>query len=147
LNVVHLDIRSDNEFTYNILVHEDETKIELCLIDFDSVVLSSAANFVARNSAAIWFNQLGFNGKEVTAYQYLFWQVLWIAYRWHPFPESNNITTAQDFVSFLLKDDKFVEFKVWLGSKNTETLTSLKYFAKISRKDIQNAFKFLKKLF
>jgi hypothetical protein len=147
LNVVHLDIRSDNEFTHNILVHEDETKMELCLIDFDSVVLSSAANFVARNSAAIWFNQLGFNGKEVTAYQYLFWQVLWIAYRWHPFPESNNITTAQDFVSFLLKDDKFVEFKVWLGSKNTETLTSLKYFAKISRKDIQNAFKFLKKLF
>jgi hypothetical protein len=149
LNVVHLDIRSDNELTYNILVHEDETKMELYLIDFDSVVLSTAANFDDRegNSAAIWFNQLGNNGKEATAYQYLFWQVLWIAYRWHPLPESTNITTAQDFVSFLLKDDKFVEFKVWLGSKNTEYLTSLKYFAKISRKDIQNALKFLKNLF
>jgi hypothetical protein len=170
-NVIHLDIRSSSEFTYNILVYEDVNEVDckLQLIDFDSVVLYSDANSVddEGQSNAIWWNKVaelvsadeeGHDGdidsnsvvvEGVSAYQYLFWQVLWIAYRWHQHM-SEELTTdldvnANNFVSFLFQDDVYVEFKDWLG-KYYKTLKR-RSSQIITRKDIRKALRVLKKVF
>jgi hypothetical protein len=121
-DVVHLDIRSTVEFTYNILVSD---AIELRLIDFDSIVLCGSSSGCEQKDAIYWEDlketvRTGVDWKS--AYRYLFWQVLWIAYTWHPpspdmtqdsLPKERN---AYNFVRFLFADNYFVEFKKWLGS-------------------------------
>jgi hypothetical protein len=144
LNVVHLDIRSNKEFTINILVNENENKIELRLIDFDSLVFCTEAHDIDRkgNEDAIWLKHLGV--ERVPAYFYLFWQVLWIAFRWH----SNNVdveTNSHQFFSSLFKDDEFVEFKCWLGN-HYATLKSMNN-QNVTREGIQNALSIIKECF
>jgi hypothetical protein len=143
VNIVHLDIRSSSELTYNILVYEEDTKIELSLIDFDSVVLSTAAAKIdaTGQNDAIWWNQLGV--AHESAYKYLFWQVLWIAFRWHPPAGAMTVGTqrmkanANNFVSSLFEDDEYVEFKSWLGN-HFITLRQIN-IEKITREDVQKA--------
>jgi hypothetical protein len=153
INVIHFDIRSSNHFTYNILVFEGENEIELCLIDFDSVILSSAASKVdqTEQKEAICWTMPGFEFK--TAYQYLFWQVLWIVYRWHASaaPDCELIDSQQEkpnsqtFVSHLFKDDDYVAFKYWLGD-HANTLKT-KSSGNISREVIENSLEDLTKVF
>jgi hypothetical protein len=175
VNVVHLDIRSTHQFTYNILVSEmqqkyevqenkvklQENTIELCLIDFESLALSTAAAKVDEEGQnnAICMNMLGTN-KE-SAYHFLFWQILWIAYRWMSPPSSRTdgthfqqtetndsqqtTTNTNNFVFYLFDDSCYVDFKIMLGD-HYETLKDIN-LKNITKEDIQKTLVELKEIF
>jgi hypothetical protein len=155
VNVIHLDIRSTNNCTYNILVHDGESRMELSLIDFDSIVPATAADDVDKkgDNGAIWYNQLVREHipvvEKVPAYYYLYWQILWIAYRWHPPPAACNnpqVNTSVNYVvSSLFKDGDYCSFKSWLG-KHYDTLRSINN-VNITRKQIQDALGKFQELF
>jgi hypothetical protein len=126
--VIHVDIRSTSEITYNILYqyHSSTNTIELRLIDFDSLIsFSSAANAsLSEQDYAIKATV-----ELESAYRYLFWQVLWIAYSWHPSIASyasndrlKNPHNSNNFVEFLFDDDYYVNFKCWLGENEVKSL-------------------------
>jgi hypothetical protein len=124
-DIIHHDIRSSKECTCNILICNENGKIELRLIDFESLILYDSAldddDLVKHNDAVHvtdLYKTVG-NGVEWnSAYRYLFWQVLWIAYRWHIPPgsvleskENQSKLIARDFVLFFLSDVEFNERK------------------------------------
>jgi hypothetical protein len=151
VNVVHLDIRSNSKFTYNILVYENgNDKIELRLIDFDSVVLSIEASSIGEESQGdvIWSKGLvtKHGVRDLPAHLYLFWQVLWIAYRWHTPSKQQEKVKANDFVSFLFVDGKFVDFKAWLGDADTVSLKAMNHI-NITSENIKEALRILKEIF
>jgi hypothetical protein len=144
LDVIHLDIRSDRDCTYNILVYEDQYEVKLRLIDYDSVACSTAAACIDEvgQDDAICINLLGDESRS--SYGYLFWQVLWIAYRWHPSTQQMT-PKAKHFVSHLFEDGEYVEFKTWLGD-HAQALKS-RMNRNISATDITDALKMLKASF
>jgi hypothetical protein len=93
VNVIHLDIRSNEKHTYNILVDENPTgsgnpndAIVLHLIDFDSLVVGTSTSGTQQDQAIFWesIKKFGAKGTWNSAHRYLLWQVLWIAYTWLP---------------------------------------------------------------
>jgi hypothetical protein len=155
LNVVHLDIRSNSDFTHNILVSEmtqgDNYSIELRLIDFDSVVFDGFPASV--HSDAVFWNDLivtVINGVDwKSAHRYLFWQILWIGYTWHlsssPLkpdvrPTKKNST---NFLTFLFVDDYFKNFKSWLGTEGVEALQNASKAETMTAATIDNALNVL----
>lgn len=138
-DVIHVDIRSTFNDTYNILCrYHPSHEIELCLIDFDSLILFSSldkADLVRQDTAVFWKDIKGtvVNGTNwESAYRYLFWQIIWLAYTWYPAP-SSSVTLGSEqeepnahvFVHFLFADDRFVDFKNWLGHGNVAALRQL----------------------
>jgi hypothetical protein len=136
-NVIHLDIRSNEKHTYNILVDENSTHdgdhedaIVLRLIDFESLVFRGSLSGTKQDHAIYWDNieKRGAGDIWNSAHRYLLWQLLWIAYTWHPPSPSVSKETlrkemnASTFVSFLFNDKYYLDFKSWLGIETVETL-------------------------
>jgi hypothetical protein len=60
------------------------------------------------------------------AYRYLFWQVLWIAYTWHPY--ASKSTSAHNFVLRFLSDhEEFSLYRQWLGADIVKNLKQISY--------------------
>jgi hypothetical protein len=141
VNVIHWDIRSDKIHTYNILVDENPADgcgyptntLALHLIDFDSLVVCGTT-IGTRQDYAVYMEDLKkFGaGKSESAHRYLLWQVLWIAYTWHPLsslvsrkPPQQEMK-ASTFLCSLFDDNYYLGFKYWLGIETVEALkTSL----------------------
>jgi hypothetical protein len=151
VNVIHLDIRATAKVTHNILFCEetkgDDFTIELRLIDFDSVVVRGFTG--SENKDAVCWKDLqdtvvSKKGWE-SSYRYLFWQVLWIAFTWHPFVSEN--TNAKYFVRFLFSDDEdFSLFRNWLGTVKYDDLRN-KNFGTITAETITKTLETLAKAF
>jgi hypothetical protein len=139
-DVVHLDIRSTSQFTYNILRRVDSSNtVELCLIDYDSLTTSSTYDYweFPHQKDAVHWRDIGLyrmsrDQRKGAARRYVFWQVLWIAYTWHPksassmaFGAAPEELSAKDFVSNLSKVNHAMEFKDWLGHEAVQALQSM----------------------
>jgi hypothetical protein len=140
-DVAHVDIRSTSQITYNILCRVCSTStIELRLIDYDS--LTTASNLYndwefPNQKDGIHFQDIGLYRmksvqREGAARRYVFWQVLWIAYTWHPKSASSlsleaapEELSAEDFLSYFSKENHAMEFKDWLGIDTVKALQSM----------------------
>jgi hypothetical protein len=138
-DVVHADLRSTSQKTYNVLCRVcSANEIELRLIDFDSITcfkwLSDADlpdQETSVNWSALSYSDMNKGERDVSAFLYLFWQVLWIAYTWHPriasaeSDASSKERISDHFVYFLSMENRFVEFQNWLGSDTVAVLKSM----------------------
>jgi hypothetical protein len=162
-NVIHLDIRSDAENTYNILVDENPRgagpvgAVELRLIDFESVMNCRYRPGSMQNHA-VYLNDLDYcirNARDSwkSAHRYVLWQVLWIAYTWHPPSPSVSLETlrtemnAHTFLISLFNDKYYLDFKNWLGIETVEALKLSTAAKTISREIIEETVAALKIVF
>jgi hypothetical protein len=118
VNIVHTDIRPGWLQTYNILCRETDEGAELRLIDFDSI--STYPLFRNRDGRCIfWYEDM-----SKSAYEYVWWQVLHVAYIWfNKLPnEDKESTLASDIFDDLFTTSKaeFQSFKnAFLGQWST----------------------------
>jgi hypothetical protein len=137
-NVVHVDIRSTARTTYNILCRYcSSNEIELRLIDFDSLTPCdwiSSDSPTRQDHSVHWDNMRPDDRKRVPSesapFRHLFWQILWIAFTWHPTAakSSDNVPklpSGRHFVRCLWNGQHFGKFKKWLGHDTVETLKML----------------------
>jgi hypothetical protein len=134
VNVIHLDIRSTATFTYNIMVCASNDVVELRLIDYDSLVFCDSTSGTKQEDAVYWrdlddavVTVKGISKKS--AHRYLLWQVLWIVFRWHTPPSASAVLgslaekpTASNFLISLFKENYYMDFKKWLGTKTVESI-------------------------
>jgi len=177
-DVIHLDIRSSTKFTYNILVDAnskgkgigDDNAMELRLIDFDSVVESGSTSGSFNQYSVFWDDlkdTLMKSGDiKKSAYRYLFWQVLWIAYMWHPVSGTSDAKSIPQepkteapgalpdepnsmyFLKLLFVDEFFVDFKKkWLGVGNVNALKSALLDEMMTRATVEKALNVLGTVF
>jgi hypothetical protein len=162
-DVGHLDIRSTSQFTYNILCRVDSSNtVELCLIDYDSLTTSSTYDYweFPHQKDAVHWKDVGLydmdcdEERKGVAVRFVFWQVLWIAYTWHPksvssmaFGAAPEELSAEDFVSNLSKVNHAMEFKDWLGSDAVHSLQSMNEEKMISEAAVAAALDVLGKAF
>jgi hypothetical protein len=156
--IVHVDIRSTCTHTYNILFrYSSSNQIELCLIDFDSLLpfqSVGAAKLKEQNSAIYWKHlakNVATKVKWKSAYRYLFWQVLWLAYTWYPTSAvSQNVPpkeqNAKVFFYYLFAENYFVDFKNWLGKEEVEDLKN-SCMAELSADKVEKALDVVTKAF
>jgi hypothetical protein len=119
LGVVHNDIRYDPEMLCfsNIIVDTNE---EFRMIDFESLVMLDDENDdespdPPMQEYAISLRQCFFK----SAYEFVFWQVLWVAYAWYPGLQSDVMVTSSEFV-WRFSSRRLDEFGNWIevNSKN-----------------------------
>jgi hypothetical protein len=137
VNVIHWDICYDKVHTYNILVDENPSdgcgdpsdSLALHLIDFDSLVICGTT-IGTRQDYAVYMDDLEIfgAGKSESAHRYLLWQLMWIAYTWHPLsclvsqkPLQQEMK-ASTFLRSLFNDKYYLDFKYWLGIETVEAL-------------------------
>jgi hypothetical protein len=125
IGVVHTDIRFDPEqwSLRNIVLDQRDGSMEFRMIDFESLVILNAA-LTAPQSYAISVNHLC---RASTAHDFLFWQVLWVAYVWCPTTRSDNLVNAKTFVFNYLKIDEgeFDHFNHWIEGTLSDQLGRL----------------------
>jgi hypothetical protein len=130
---------------------EDNTKISVAEKNFmeSSKWKDIYTDFSAAGEFEEGMTDLETNEFEVTdekeywgsAHKYLFWQVLWIAYTWHPYAATS--TTAGAFVLHFLSDhDEFSTFRQWLGAESVEILRDSS-FGEITAQTIEQAVEVL----
>jgi hypothetical protein len=117
IDIIHADIRFDPQTwsVCNLLeVTKDDESIELRLIDFESLVPLNYGNLdLPTQDYAI---SLG--GRRPSAHEFLFWQVLWMAYVWSPTTDKFNLVTSTNFMEDFYSDTEgvFEGFKTWIGN-------------------------------
>jgi hypothetical protein len=104
IHIVHTDIRfsPDKNTTYNILGSRNgDGSIDLRLIDFESlVVYGPNTRRYPEHTYAISMDHFSTR----SAHEFLFWQVLWMAYAWCPRQAHEDTVTASDFVQGLFSE-------------------------------------------
>jgi hypothetical protein len=125
IGVVHTDIRFDPEqwSLRNIVVDQRDGSMEFRMIDFESLVILDHA-LTAPQPYAISVNHLC---RASTAHDFVFWQVLWVAYVWCPTTRSDNLVNAKTFVFNYLKIDEgeFDHFNHWIEGTLSDHLGRL----------------------
>jgi hypothetical protein len=137
VKVVHTDIRCAplKNSTYsisNILsCHKDDGTYELRLIDFESLVMleSDLTQFSVTQDCAVSVGHFdhGFH----FAHEFLFWQVLWMAFVWSPRNISLEGAEAKandrthfvvNFINGLFSGAEYEEFREWVGMDRMRSL-------------------------
>jgi hypothetical protein len=122
-NVVHTDVRfSPKDWKIcNVLSFWDVTlnSREFALIDFESLVVYNEGGDEKQEYAI----SLGHLGSSGTAYLFLFWQVLWVAYGWW---ETSVKVDASIFVENFFNVAYLVSVKAKIGSARTKLLEKCK---------------------
>jgi hypothetical protein len=113
MDIVHADIRFDprpgKECICNILgERNNEGKIDLRPVDYESLVYCKGhAPLLATQPYAI--SVIHFQDEFPSAFECLFWQVLWMAYLWSPMADPTTVVTTYIFVNNLFSDDQVLE--------------------------------------
>jgi hypothetical protein len=124
--VVHADIRAGWERTYNILFREIKNEVELCLIDYESFVTYKVSTAPHGRAISIEY----FGDKETTAFEFLWWQVMLMAYVWNSQMEDDKFKQyccfADEFVNtFFTNEDMHSIFKGFFVDHKWERLKEL----------------------
>jgi hypothetical protein len=121
MNIVHADIRFDprpgKQCICNILgERNNEGEIDLRLVDYESLVYCKGhAPLLVTQPYAI--SVIHFQDEFPSAFEYLFWQVLWVAYLWSPTTDPGNVVTTYIFVNNFFSDDQVLDpFKRTIGN-------------------------------
>jgi hypothetical protein len=136
INIVHADIRcvptsstTGKCRVYNILVSGVGRETELRLIDYDSLVLVTSLE-TAKLTYAVSPSCLR-SITDQSSVEFLFWQVLWMAYVWSP--ASDDCLDVDLFCKMLFRSDAVSEmsdseysamnsFKTWIGESRLGSL-------------------------
>jgi hypothetical protein len=114
VGVVHNDIRFDplKWRLCNIIVDGEDETSEFRLIDFESlVILGRAKSYHVSQNHAVSVKKF----REASAHEFVFWQILWVAYLWCPMTKEENLETASCFVSrYAPGEAKFRDFDQWI---------------------------------
>jgi hypothetical protein len=120
--VIHMDIRPGWEKTYNVLHRESDVRMELQLIDFESLTVPFKGS--VRNDPAICCGDVAVLG-ELSSHSYLWWQILWMAFLWqYRGPHGDKPPHSGEFVLYLFDEsyndgDAYrTEFKNFVGDND-----------------------------
>jgi hypothetical protein len=138
VGVVHADIRLDPmEWSLcNMIVDERaHPSGEFRLIDLESLVVFRYAR--SRGVSQEYAISINHFGDSSSAHEFVFWQILWVAYVWCPMTSSDNLRTSWGFVySFLKSDDEqFREFRNWIQGNFPDGVTRLQINQKLAKED------------
>jgi hypothetical protein len=126
IGIVHTDIRFSHKHntTYNILgSRKSDDTIVLRLIDLESLV-NYDASLTSGKPRGYAVSPGHFSA--VVPHEFLFWQVLWMAYVWIPPRGIGFPVEARDFIDDLFSGtSEFSRFKGWVGSMNMQSLWQL----------------------
>ena len=126
-NVVHADIRVGWEQTYNIMYRKTESKLELRLIDYES--LTNYLNDVPSHRRSISVSY--FTTNKQSPFQFVWWQVLLMAYVWQTQAMNDQIDAEEQFAERLVKElfldeDAHQTFRSFIGTRsNWDELSQL----------------------
>jgi hypothetical protein len=129
ITIVHTDIRfsSKHNTTYNILGSSNASgTVDLRLIDLESLV-NCDATLVSAMPHRYAVSPGHF--LSVCPHEFVFWQVLWMAYVWSP-NQGIGIVKAGVFIDKLFSDDsECANFKGWVGWAGMRSLYHLRRMA------------------
>jgi hypothetical protein len=149
INIVHADIRCVPKSSttgkcrvYNILVSGAGPETELRLIDYDSLVLCTSLE-TAKLTYAVSPSCLQ-SITDQSSVEFLFWQVLWMAFVWGP--ASDDCLDVDIFCKALFQTETTIEmtdieygalnnFKAWIG---VSRMNSLKEYWEYSKEDMKS---------
>jgi hypothetical protein len=109
IDVVHTDIRFDprKKCFCNIVVDAEASQPrEFRLIDFESLVILRQMDRIELQDYAI---SLGHFRGHCSPHEFVFWQVLWMAYVWCPMTTSDTLVIAEDFVDHFFSTKRDME--------------------------------------
>jgi hypothetical protein len=121
IGVVHTDIRFDpgTESFCNIIV-DAGLPSELRMIDFESLVI---LDDVDKNTWQNYAISLGHLRDSYSPEEFVFWQVLWMAYVWCPSTGPDSLVFAMDFVDlFFSEQSEFGKFTKWIEDNSKDGL-------------------------
>jgi hypothetical protein len=122
--IAHLDIRPCKDETYNILIRSVGDIMELRLVDYESVARIPITFTPAKNNhPAIHPQDLPYDSK---AFDYLWWQTLWIAFVWQ---SRNPLQDSTEFVKSLFTVNGSpvnVSFQRFVSSDAWDSLSSMR---------------------
>lgn len=123
IDVIHTDIRyvSVSREFQNLLCFNDNGHMEMMVVDFESLSEYQGGTDFKNQPYAI---SVGHLDQCATAFLYLFWQVLWVAYVWCPM--TTAVAMAVEFVElFSSADDRLMGFKEWVGVEGMKQLETI----------------------
>jgi hypothetical protein len=125
IGVVHTDIRLDphKQCVCNILADTEAGQpSELRVIDFESLVILDEMRGHLMQDYAISLGHVRYSSSPV---EFVFWQVLWMAYVWCPIATPDKLVTAELLVEgfrYRYRESQVKDFTQWIEGKSKKGL-------------------------